>query len=39
VGVTFQVILMDYPVYNLIPIKDDSFINWSGSFKAFEAVL
>lgn len=39
VGVTFQVILMDYPVYNLIPIKDDSFINWSGSFKAFEAVI
>ena len=39
VGVTFQVILRDYPVYNLVPITNDSYINWSGSFKAFEAVL
>lgn len=39
VGTTFQVILRDYPVYNLVPITNDSYINWSGSFKAFEAVL
>jgi hypothetical protein len=23
----------------LMPITNDSFINWSGSFKAFESVL
>jgi hypothetical protein len=38
-GVTFPVILRDYPTYNLIPMTNDSFIQWSGSFKAFEAVL
>lgn len=38
-GTTFQVILRDYPVYNLVPITNDSYINWSGSFKALEAVL
>jgi hypothetical protein len=38
-GVTFPVILRDYPTYTLIPMTNDSFIQWSGSFKAFEAVL
>lgn len=38
-GVTFPVILRDYPTYTLMPITNDSFINWSGSFKAFESVL
>lgn len=39
VGVTFPVILRDYPTYTLIPMTNDSFIQWSGSFKAFESVL
>lgn len=38
-GVTFPVILRDYPTYTLMPFANDSYINWSGSFKAFEAVL
>ena len=38
-GVTFPVILRDYPTYTLIPMTNDSFIEWNGSFKAFEAVL
>lgn len=38
-GVTFPVILRDYPTYSLVPIANDSYINWSGSFKAFESVL
>lgn len=39
-GVTFQVVLRDYPTYTLIPcVANDSFIEWSGSFKAFEEVL
>ena len=38
-GVTFPVILRDYPVYSLVPIANDSFINWSGTFVAFESVL
>lgn len=38
-GVTFQVVLRDYPTYTLIPMTNDSFIEWAGSFKAFEAVL
>jgi hypothetical protein len=39
IGCTFPVILRDYPTYTLIPLKNDSFINWQGTFKAFEAVL
>jgi hypothetical protein len=39
VGITFPVILRDYPTYTLKPITNDSFIEWSGSFKAFESVL
>ena len=38
-GVTFPVILRDYPTYTLVPMTNDSFIQWSGTFKAFEAVL
>lgn len=38
-GVTFPVVLRDYPTYTLIPITNDSFIEWSGTFKAFEAVV
>lgn len=38
-GVTFPVILREYPTYTLEPITNDSFIHWSGSFKAFEAVV
>lgn len=38
-GVTFPVILREYPTYTLEPITNDSYIHWSGAFKAFEAVL
>jgi hypothetical protein len=38
-GITFPVILTDYPNYALIPMTNDSFIAWSGSFRAIEAVL
>lgn len=38
-GVTFPVILRDYPTYTLMPMRDDSFIAWSGDFVAFESVL
>ena len=38
-GTTFQVILRDYPTYTLVPMTNDSFIQWTGSFKAFESVL
>ena len=38
-GVTFPVILRDYPTYTLVPMTNDSFISWSGNFRAFESVL
>jgi len=39
-GVTFPVVLREYPTYTLIPcVANDSFIEWSGSFRAFESVL
>lgn len=38
-GVTFPVVLREYPTYTLIPMTNDSFIKWSGAFKAFEVVL
>lgn len=38
-GITFQVVLRDYPTYTLMPFANDSYIQWSGSFKAFESVL
>jgi hypothetical protein len=37
-GTTFPVILREYPTYTLIPMTNDSFIQWSGSFTAIEAV-
>jgi len=40
IGVTFPVVLREYPTYTLIPcVANDSFIEWSGSFRAFESVL
>ena len=38
-GVTFPVVLRAYPTYTLIPMTNDSFVQWDGSFKAFEVVL
>lgn len=38
-GVTFPVVLRDYPTYSLVPITNDSFISWSGEFRAIESVL
>jgi hypothetical protein len=38
-GITFQVVLREYPTYALVPIANDSFIQWSGNFKAFESVV
>ena len=38
-GVTFPVVLRDYPTYTLMPYANDSYIQWDGSFKAFESVL
>jgi len=38
-GITFPVIVKDYPTYNLMPITNDSFIAWDGPFVAFENVL
>ena len=37
-GCTFPVILQGYPTYNLVPMTNDSFIQWSGNFQAIEAV-
>ena len=38
-GITFCVIVRDYPTYNLVPITNDSFIAWDGPFTALEVVL
>ena len=38
-GVTFPVIVRDYPTYKLVPMTNDSFIAWSGPFAATEVVL
>lgn len=38
-GVTFPVILQEYPTYTLVPITNDSFISWNGNFSAIESVL
>jgi hypothetical protein len=38
-GITFPVTLREYPTYTLIPMTNDSFIQWSGGFKALEVVL
>jgi hypothetical protein len=39
VGITFPVILQQYPTYILRPITNDSFIEWSGDFVAMESIL
>ena len=38
-GATFPVILREYPTYTLVPMTNDSFIQWNGSFVAIEDVL
>ena len=38
-GITFPVILRNYPTYTLIPMTNDSFLSWTGTFRAFEAVV
>lgn len=38
-GITFPVVLRDYPTYTLVPMTNDSFISWNGGFTALEAVL
>ncbi len=38
-GITFPVVLRDYPTYSLVPMTNDSYIQWMGSFSAFESVL
>ena len=38
-GITFPVIVREYPTYTLVPMTNDSFISWSGEFSATEVVL
>ena len=38
-GVTFQIVLQQYPTYTLVPMTNDSFVAWNSTFKAFELVL
>ena len=38
-GITFPVVLRDYPDYTLIPMTNDSFIQWNGQFRGYEVVL
>ena len=38
-GITFPVVVRDYPTYTLVPMTNDSFISWSGEFSATEVVL
>lgn len=38
-GITCPVVLREYPTYTLVPMTNDSFISWNGTFKAFESVL
>lgn len=38
-GITFPVVLREYPVYTLVPMTNDSFIQWDGKFSAIEVVL
>jgi hypothetical protein len=39
IGTTFPVILVQYPNYTLVPMTNDSFLSWSSTFRAIEAVL
>ena len=38
-GITFPVVLRDYPDYTLVPMTNDSFIQWNGQFRGYEVVL
>lgn len=38
-GITFPVVLREYPAYTLVPMTNDSFISWDGAFSAYEVVL
>jgi hypothetical protein len=38
-GITFPVVLREYPAYTLVPMTNDSFISWDGAFNAYEVVL
>jgi len=38
-GITFPVVLTQYPSYTLVPMTNDSFIAWNSSFIALELVL
>ena len=38
-GITFPVILQQYPNYTLVPMTNDSFIQWNQAFKAFESIV
>jgi len=38
-GITFPVILQQYPGYTLVPMTNDSFIAWNQTFKAFESIV
>jgi len=38
-GITFPVVLREYPVYTLVPMTNDSFISWNGEFSAVEVIL
>lgn len=38
-GITFPVVLREYPAYTLVPMTNDSFISWDGAFGAYEVVL
>jgi hypothetical protein len=38
-GITFPVIVRDYPTYTLVPMTNDSFIAWANAFSAMEVVL
>ncbi len=38
-GITFPVVLREYPTYTLVPMTNDSFLSWSGEFSATEVIL
>ena len=38
-GITFPVVLREYPTYTLVPMTNDSFLSWGGEFSATEIVL
>lgn len=38
-GITFPVLLTEYPTYTFNPIANDSYIQWNGDFQAYEVIL